>query len=342
MRQHKVRQEDIARVVGVSISTVSRVLSGAPGISPTTTKKVLQAAADLGTPLPHVHHTQPPAQGHGLKRALLFLNQVDINSGSGSIYHFVMTGIQKAAQRIGLPVELALQSEDGEIPDQFLDRADTGILFAGVDPSASLSKKLKNKGLATVFVNGLDPDMIHDQVAPNNFYGGRLAARHLVGMGHRRILHFGTKRRGTLRARTEGFRNGIENAGVGGIEYDYVELGNVTEIDAGTALRELLKDGQFPFSAVFCSADNVALTALQALRLRGIDVPRDVSLLGFNGLPVAELSSPLLSTLAVDWEFLGTEAIRLLALRSLEPDRPAQQTLTQVILKQRDTVLDVN
>ncbi|WP_366193449.1 LacI family DNA-binding transcriptional regulator [Meridianimarinicoccus marinus] len=277
-----------------------------------------------------------------MKRALLFLNQVGINSGSGSIYHFVMTGIQKAAQRIGLPVELALQSEDGEIPEQFLDRSDTGILFAGVDPSESLARKLKNKGLPTVLVNGLDPGMIHDQVAPNNFYGGRLAAQHLVDMGHRRILHFGTKRRGTLRARTEGFRYGIVEASGKGVQYDYVELPNVTESQASIALKDLLKDGQFPYTAVFCSADNVALTALQELRLRGISVPRQVSLLGFNGLPVAELSSPLLSTLTVDWEFLGTEAIRLLALRSLEPDRPVQQSLTQVVLKQRETVLDVN
>ncbi|WP_323764454.1 LacI family DNA-binding transcriptional regulator [Marinovum sp.] len=338
MRQSKVRQEDIARAVGVSVSTVSRVLSGAPGISPATTEKVLRAATDLGTPLPGQHGA--PDLAHKMTRALLFLNEIDINSGSGSIYHFVMTGIQKTAKKAGLSIELALLGEDGEIPEQILGGAETGVLFAGVDPGHSLSEGLKAQGHPTVIVNGLDPTMRHDQVAPNNYFGGQLAAQYLIAKGHRRILHLGTRRRWTLSARTDGFRAGIENATVEGLDCDFVELANVTEKEARITLKTLLDEDRFHYSAVFCSADNVALSTMQELRMRGIDVPGQVSLLGFNGLPVAELSSPLLSTLSVNWEHLGSEAIRMLALRSLEPQRPTQQIQTQVLLQQRESVAD--
>ena len=343
MRQSRVRQEDIARAVGVSVSTVSRVLSGAPGISPATAEKVMRAAADLGTPV--TGPTGGPgnaAAAHKMQRALLFLNQVDINTGSGSIYHFVITGIQKAAKKAGLPIELALLGDDGEIPEKILGGPETGVLFAGVDPCHNVSERLKNKGHPTVIVNGLDPTMRHDQVAPNNFFGGQLAAQYLVSMGHRRILHLGTRRRWTLSARTDGFRAGIDGADVTGLKCDNIELPNVTEHAARVTLNDLLERGDFAYSAVFCAADNVALTAMQELRMRGIEVPRQVSLLGFNGLPVAELSSPLLSTLAVDWEFLGAESIRILALRSLEPLRPTQQIQTQVVLHRGESVIEAN
>ncbi len=343
MRQSRVRQEDIARAVGVSVSTVSRVLSGAPGISPATAEKVMRAAADLGTPV--TGPTGGPGSAvaaHKMQRALLFLNQVDINTGSGSIYHFVITGIQKAAKKAGLPIELALLGDDGEIPEKILGGPETGVLFAGVDPCHNVSERLKNKGHPTVIVNGLDPTMRHDQVAPNNFFGGQLAAQYLVSMGHRRILHLGTRRRWTLSARTDGFRAGIDGADVTGLKCDNIELPNVTEHAARVTLNDLLERGDFAYSAVFCAADNVALTAMQELRMRGIEVPRQVSLLGFNGLPVAELSSPLLSTLAVDWEFLGAESIRILALRSLEPLRPTQQIQTQVVLHRGESVIEAN
>ena len=343
MRQSRVRQEDIARAVGVSVSTVSRVLSGAPGISPATAEKVMRAAADLGTPV--TGPTGGPgnaAAAHKMQRALLFLNQVDINTGSGSIYHFVITGIQKAAKKAGLPIELALLGDDGEIPEKILGGPETGVLFAGVDPCHNVSERLQNKGHPTVIVNGLDPTMRHDQVAPNNFFGGQLAAQYLVSMGHRRILHLGTRRRWTLSARTDGFRAGIDGADVTGLKCDNIELPNVTEHAARVTLNDLLERGDFAYSAVFCAADNVALTAMQELRMRGIEVPRQVSLLGFNGLPVAELSSPLLSTLAVDWEFLGAESIRILALRSLEPLRPTQQIQTQVVLHRGESVIEAN
>jgi len=342
LRQTRVKQDDIARAVGVSVSTVSRVLSGAPGIGPATTARVLRAAADLGTPVPGPLGARQAARGHGLKRALLFLNQVNANSGSGSIYHFVIAGLRKAAQEANLPLEFALLGGDGDIPDMLLGGAETGVLFAGVDPSQDLIARLRASGHPAVMVNGMDPTMALDHVAPNNYFGGYLAAQYLVRLGHRQILHLGTARRWTLRARTEGFRQGICDARRADLHCDFQAMQNVTEVCAEDALNQIPTDVPFPYTAIFCSADNVALTVMQTLRLRGLKVPDEVSLLGFNGLPLSEMSSPLLSTLAVDWEYVGTEAIRLLLLRHSEPRRPTQQSLIGVSLRHRQSVRDMN
>lgn len=341
MRQSRVRQEDIAKLVGVSVSTVSRVLSGAPGISRATTEKVLKAAADLGTPLTLPAGRGAPMANPRIKRALLLQSQADLNSGSASIYHFIMTGLKNAAAEVGLRVELALFGDDGAIPSQILGGTETGVLFAGVDPEPALMKSLLDQGHPTVMVNGIDLTMTHDHVAPNNYFGGWLAAQHLLEMGHRRILHLGTRRRETLAARNLGFRAAIEQLGGAEVACDHIEMESVTEQSAHRFLLPMLAEGRFPYTAVFCAADTVALGVMQDLRMHGLNVPGDVSILGFNGLPLAEFSSPLLSTLHVDWEHLGTEAIRLLAARSAQPGSPTHQILTQVKLKPGDSVLDL-
>lgn len=338
MKRSKIKQEDIAQAVGVSVSTVSRVLSGAPGISTATIEKVLTVAAEMGTPLPAGVANRPVRNESGLKRALLFISQADVHGGTGSIYHFVASGIRQAAMLSDLSVEFALLNEEGFVPDKLLGRGDTGILFAGVDPSPDAMSRIKSNGNPVVLVNALDPTMAYDHVAPNNLYGGRLAAQHLVEMGHRRIMHIGTKRRWTLRARTEGFQQGILDAKEAGVTCDYFPMQNISELEAQAILARIPMENGFPYTAIFCTSDNVALSSMQSLRLRGLDVPNEVSVLGFNGLPISEFSSPLLSTLSVDWEYLGTEAIRLLLQRHAEPTRPTQQTQIQVSLKTGNSV----
>ena len=90
--------------------------------------------------------------------------------------------------------------------------------------------------------------------------------------------------------------------------------------------------------ALFCGNDLVALAAIQALRRRGIDVPGEVSVLGFDDLPMANMSDPALTTIHVDWHQVGREAIRLLMQRRAEPDRPTIHIQTGARLIERASV----
>ena len=338
MKTKKIRQEDIAKAARVSVSTVSRVLSGTPGISEDTRSHVLKVSSDMGNDNMILPNALVSANAVRLKRALLFLNESDTYQGIGAIYSFIVDGLRQAADDASLPIEFAVIGEDGEIPQQLLGDAQTGVLFAGIDPSAKLIKKLVKNGNPSVLVNGLDLSMQLDHVAPNNLFGGMLAAKHIIENGHQSILHVGTERRWTLRTRSEGFLLGINIYGDERSHCETLMLPNLTEAHARKALETLDEVKPFPYSAIFCSSDSVALIVMQELRLRGLQVPDDVSVLGFNGTPIAELSSPPLSTLRVDWEHVGAEAIRLLLRRAADPQSPTQQSLIQASLVPRGSI----
>lgn len=338
MQQTKIRQEDIAKAACVSVSTVSRVFSGSPGISESTRSRVFEVAADLGGGTVFDPGIYVASAAMRLKRALLFLNEGYSYPGTGEIYPVIVSGLRKAAAKVCLPIEFAMMGGNGEIPQELLQGDGTGVLFVGVDPGESLINQLLDNGNPTVLVNGLDTTMRLDHVAPNNLFGGMLAARHLIEKGHKSILQLGTDFRWTLRTRSEGFRLGIQMYGNDQVHCDSIMMPGFKESHARAAFKSAVSSEKFPYDAVFCSADNLALTIMQELRLRGLKVPEDVSVLGFNGSPIAELSSPPLSTLRINWENIGSEAIRLLLRRAQDPDAPTQQSLFDAKLIERSSV----
>jgi len=222
-----------------------------------------------------------------------------------------------------------------------LEGKGSGVLFAGVDPTESLIDRLIANGNPAVLVNGLDTTMKLDHVAPNNLFGGISAARHLIKTGHKSILQLGTELRWTLKTRSEGFRLGIQVYGKDQVHCDTVMMPAFQEADAREALKSIPLSDRFPYDAIFCNADNLALAVMQELRLRGLSVPDEVSVLGFNGSPISELSSPPLSTLRINWENIGAEAIRLLLRRAENPSAPTQQSLFDATLVERASVKSV-
>jgi len=284
MQQTKIRQEDIAKAACVSVSTVSRVFSGSPGISESTRSRVFEVAAELGGGTVFDPGIYVASAAMRLKRALLFLNEGYSYPGTGEIYPVIVSGLRKAAAKVSLPIEFAMMGGNGEIPQELLQGDGTGVLFVGVDPGESLINQR------------------------------------------------------TLRTRSEGFRLGIQMYGNDQVHCDSIMMPGFKESHARTAFKSAVSSEKFPYDAVFCSADNLALTIMQELRLRGLKVPEDVSVLGFNGSPIAELSSPPLSTLRINWENIGSEAIRLLLRRAQDPDAPTQQSLFDAKLIERSSV----
>jgi DNA-binding LacI/PurR family transcriptional regulator len=332
--QPRVRQEDIAKAADVSVSTVSRVLSGAPGISERVRSDVKRVARELG-------HSEVPksARNHGmLNKALLFVSETNTTSATGSIYALAIGGLQEAAKDAGVAIRFTLRDGEGFVPGHLLAEQDLGVVFLGLDPSAEILGDLRERRIPVVLVNGLDPEMMADSVSPANFFGGRIAARYLVEMGHRNILALVSRHRWTLRRRVEGFLSGVTEFGGSQAHVTVAEVKNLNAAFAIASIEDRLDgSGALP-DALFCGNDLVALAAIQALRRRGIDVPGEVSVLGFNDLPMANMSDPALTTIHVDWHQVGREAIRLLMQRKAEPDRPTIQIQTGARLIERASV----
>jgi DNA-binding LacI/PurR family transcriptional regulator len=186
---------------------------------------------------------------------------------------------------------------------------------------------LHQGGLPLVLINGEDPEMRVDTVTPANRLAARQATAWLLQLGHRRILHFTFKQRKTIHYRREGFEDAFRAMNLP-VPQDLVfELESYEPSCAEAALSEFLD--RYPdrggVTAIFCAADNLALGCLRVLERRGVRVPQDISVLGFDDVMLGALSTPHLSTVHAPLDQLGPAAIQLLEQRLTAADamRPA-------------------
>lgn len=315
----RVRQLQIAQASGVSVATVSRVLSRAPGISDDVRAKVLHVARDLG----YIATASDVHTDKTMSKVILFVGATTSPSGISSIYNQVIAGIRDLADPAAITVQFAMPDADGQLPEHVMREPNTGFLFLGIDPHAETLRALRGRGVPVVLVNGLDADLIVDSVSPANFFGGRMIARHLIDCGYQKILQVTNLRRWTLRRRSEGFIAGLKE--FGNVETRIVDLADLNEKAVYDATDQWLPSDAFRPDAIFCGNDLVALTVLQTLKGRGFRVPDDLGLVGFDDLPVAEMADPPMTTIRIEWRQLGIEAMRMMLLRHASPDAPSRQ-----------------
>jgi DNA-binding LacI/PurR family transcriptional regulator len=313
---------DVARAAGVSYQTVSRVLNDSPSLRPETRDRVLQAIDELG---------YRPNQA---ARAL-------VTSRSGIIgvlvaARFAAYGVQttlyeiedaarEAGYRVAIVTCLSDDTSVQEGIDQLVGQAAEAIVV--VAPQARVFERLASNPARLPFVM-LDSERRDEghSVSVDQFEGARLATRHLIELGHRRIIHLaGPQDWIEADARMRGYLREVA-------EHELIVrppvLGEWTAEFGYQAGRELLNREQF--TAVFCSNDQMALGLLHAFREVGLRVPADVSVIGFDDIPEASHFWPPLTTIRQDFVEIGRRAIGSLLAElggdggrpSLEPIRP--------------------
>jgi DNA-binding LacI/PurR family transcriptional regulator len=166
-------------------------------------------------------------------------------------------------------------------------------------------------------------------VAPANFYGAFRATRRLLDAGHRKIIHFTHRSRPTIVQRSRGFE-----AAMGSVERTKATVIDAADLPRIDFIARLLA-GEYDATALFLWNDIVAVHVLEALNSAGL--ASRYSLVGFDDLPIASLSTPRLSTMHVDREAIGTGAIRLLR-QQMEGDRTVQQLEIGVSPVSGDTI----
>ncbi len=218
-----------------------------------------------------------------------------------------------------------------------------GILLVG-SVELAIVRLLQETGIPVVLVDNYVPQV--NCVLGNNFEGAKNAVDYLISMGHRQIAIIGgpstlegpypLNRIHTIERRAEGYRVALTNAGLPVLAELY-EAGSLSVESGYTACQRLLARA-IPFTALFCTNDEMAIGALKALREAGLRVPADVSLVGFDDLDHARHLDPALTTVRVDKEMLGAIAVkRLLALMS-SPDPVSVSSILEVELVKRDSV----
>lgn len=307
-------QRDIAKAAGVSVSTVSRALSNAGGISGDMRRRIAALATELG-------YAASEGRAPATEVALFIAMNVFPTTSSG-FYQEIIDGIQEELDRLGVPMETVFLEGDRtgveRVAAHCAERAGTGVMLIGVDDPEVLGAAAENAG-AALLVNGVDPLMRLDGVTPANRRGAVLATNHLLDLGHRRIANITWLGRPTLRDRMDGFQSAMHAAGVAVDPSLVIEIDTLEPEVAYSATRSALMSGGIDTSAILCGNDLVAAGVIRALAEQGVRVPEDVSVVGFDDTRITARLKPGLTTVAVDQREIGRLSVTRLLDRLRTP-----------------------
>lgn len=300
---------DVAKRAGVSYQTVSRVINNNPNVSIKTRNRVLKVIEDLG------YRPNKAAQVLNTQRShLIEVIALDIYSSGPSIDTISWTAKQV---RYKIIISVVRADDLEKTLEDALDRSVDGFLF--IASSAALtSTEIATMCQDVPFVRMIDalesnaPSVIYDQR-----YGAQVATQHLIDLGHRDIAHLlGPPGNVDAIARCEGWLATLEKHG---LTPGPTASGNFTTLTGYEAAREILASGQ-PFTAIFAANDEMAIGAMHALHERGLRVPEDVSIVGFDDANFSPYTRPPLTTLRQDWRAMARLATEYLIERIEKPD----------------------
>ncbi|GAA1564267.1 LacI family DNA-binding transcriptional regulator [Kribbella karoonensis] len=317
----RVTLATVAGSAGVSIATVSKVLNGRSDVSPATRARVQEVLEKHG----YVGRRPEPAQRDTVE---LFYQGV-LNAYSVE----VIQGVIEAGQTAGVDVVLTSHPRHrpafgpGGVPGrtarwirQLVANGRRAAIGITSELSAADLAALARARLPLVVIDpGNIPEPDVTSVGSTNFAGGMAATQHLLSLGHRRIAYVGGPPTSTCnQARMSGYRSAMESVGAE-VPPEYIWLSDFL-YDDGVAGGTKLLDLQDRPTAIFAGSDEVALGILEAARARGLRVPEDLSLVGFDDTEVARLASPPLTTVRQPLREMGAVALRTaLQLAAGEP-----------------------
>ncbi|SES41179.1 transcriptional regulator, LacI family [Streptomyces sp. yr375] len=308
----------VAREAGVSVPTASKVVNGREDVAPETRRRVTEALDRLGyVRRPRFDAGRPP------RLVDLVVHSLD-SSWSGAVLH----GVEEAAHDAGLDmvVSAALSRTRVGHPqrgwlDKLIARGSSGVLFNLAELTDPQFAWLEHHRTPFVMIDPVvEPPPGVVSVGSANWHGGVTATEHLLSLGHERVAVIaGPRRKMCSGARVAGYRSALASAGLPH-RPEYLRDGGFDESVAHRRMRELLELPEPP-TAVFVCSDRMALGVYQALAERGLRIPYDVSVVGFDDLPESRWTTPALTTVRQPLAEMAATALRLL-VRMMDGEHP--------------------
>ncbi len=299
---------DVAARAGVSHQTVSRVINESTNVSAATRQRVLTAIEELS------YVPSSVARGFRLKHTRSF--GIVTDDISDFVFGHIIAGAEIEARRGGYFLVIGSvedEADESSYVRLMLERRVEGFILVrpGVPFIGEHLEAIRDAGVPFVLV-GTSLVSGVDVVESDNYHGGYQATRHLLELGHRRIATIvGPAGWPPAQARLEGYRQALADFGVRveeGLQAEAADWG----IEAGQAAARSLLSRRSRFTALFAHSDLIALGAIARLREAGMRVPDDVSVVGFDDLPVAAVVDPPLTTVHQPTREKGAFAAQLL------------------------------
>lgn len=316
---------DVARLAGVSKSTVSRVLNDNPNVSDQARTRVADAMREL--------NYRPNALARGLCTSRTGTIGLIMSDITNPFHAEVTRGVEDLAADYESNVILCNTDDRPKKEQAYIDlllekRVDGVIFLSSAKMGESDVSMLQARRVPFVFAGRTLPEVAADSVVVDSVLGGFQATNHLVGLGHRRIAHISGPARVSASAdRYEGYCQALRRAGIS-IDSDLVADGDFRQDRGYRAMNQLL-DRKTGMTAVFAGSDYMALGALEAIYERGLKAPDDIAVVGFDDISFARLHLVQLTTVAQPKYDIGAIAARMLLERigDLSADRPPQKVV---------------
>jgi DNA-binding LacI/PurR family transcriptional regulator len=334
-KQKLTSMDDIARLANVSKPTVSRAFKDSPLVNPETKKRILALAREHGysvnwnarklrtnraNTVAVVMHL-PPQASEGTSAPFFFELLNDVARGLWVRHHDVLL--------------CAPESDDPYSYESMIasKRAD-GFIFFGQGPGDDWLKSLARTRVPFVVWGAADERAAYCTVGSDNIRGGTLAGKRFATLGRDRVLFVGSRAHPEMEQRRRGLEAGL-GSGDRRARVDDVEVPDFTLETAYAAMRGYLgRPGAMPPNAVFGASDSVAMGVILALREADLKVPADVSVIGYNDLPMAQYFQPPLTTIRQDTHRAGSLLVEKL-FQALDGVKPASATVpTNLVVRE--------
>lgn len=315
--------QDVAKLAGCSITTVSRAFSAPNKVRPDTRDRIERAAAAL--------QYSPNA----IARAMVMQKSNSIAFVIGEQHYPIMhnpfyadiaEAVQIEAERMGYNVYITSTGAATRTADLFMRKRMDGVVLAG-QTDQKLLTRLHTQGMPLVLVNNRIDLTDVASITSNDYSGATLAVEHLIAKGHTRIgLVAGNLFHYISQSRYQAYCDTLRRHGLL-VEERYIVSTEATQQDALRAVDGLMAQ-PVPPSALFCMNDRIAVGAVKAALRRGLRVPDEVAVVGFDDSNICTVIEPELTTVAVDTGAMGTISAKTL-IRLIEGRQPKQM---QVVL----------
>jgi LacI family transcriptional regulator len=318
----------IAREAGVSVPTVSRVLNGRSDVSPQTRERVEELLRE--------HGYRRRAARNRVAASLVDLVFNDLDSPWAVE---IIRGVEDVAHSAGVGTVVSAIHRRSTSARQWLQnlraRATDGVIFVTSDLTPPLHAELRRLNIPMVVVDPAGvPAIDVPTIGATNWAGGLSATEHLLSLGHQRIGFIaGPKRLLCSRARLDGYGAGLAGAGID-MDPALVRQGDFYH-ESGYAGGDALLDLDDPPTAIFASSDQMAFGVYEAVRRRGLRVPDDISVVGFDDLPETRWTSPPLTTVRQPLAEMGLVAARtvLRLAQGEEIETPRIELATDLVVR---------
>ncbi|WP_020520194.1 LacI family DNA-binding transcriptional regulator [Catelliglobosispora koreensis] len=322
---------DVAERAGVSPATVSRVLNGRSTVDGELVARVQKAVQEL--------EYRPNAVARNLRRSRTTLWAVIISDVGNPFFTSLVRGVEDVAQRAGYSVVLCNTDEDiakeGRYVSAALEEQMAGVIISVAGRSANVTRLIE-AGTPVVAIDREIAGVQVDTVLVDNAHGAELATTHLLDSGYQRVACItGPRKVSTAAQRLKGYQRALRARGIAARDA-LVRYSDYREEGGYEAMASLLGEADPP-DAVFVANNLMTVGAVECLVDRGIAIPAETGVVGFDDIPWAHLVRPSLTTVAQPTYELGRTAAMLLAERLAEPTRAPSTVTLHTQLKVRES-----